>query len=472
METWTKELLKKEREKRKIPLEIKVLNNNYYLYHSTTRWDKKEKKTKKVTDYIGRMTPKGVMEKTSKCEIRTIYEYGNSQLLFVLSEEILGQLKKSFYDRWKEILACAIVKTIRPVPLKLIQTQWTKLHLSQTIDASLSPNTLSDVLREVGRDYASQKEFFDSLITDSRFMAFDLSSIFSYSENLKYAERGQNAEHLYLNQINFMMLFSIDKHLPVLLKPLPGSVKDIKSLKNSLDEINAKNAILVMDRGFASYDLTFLLKENNLNFIFPLKRNFKINDYSIELGSSFVYRERGINCGKKKLDDNNWLYLFEDVKLRAEEETTFIKLIKEGNRKREELNSEKIKFGKITMLSNLELPEEEIYNMYKNREEVEVAFDALKNELENDKTYLSDEDAVRGYFFISFLSLYLHHKILKILKEKNLIEKLSVNEVLLELSKVYEIDLGGKKKLSEIPKKADKIANELGVDIFPKKLGS
>jgi hypothetical protein len=35
------------------------------------------------------------------------------------------------------------------------------------------------------------------------------------------------------------------------------------------------------------------------------------------------------------------------------------------------------------------LPAKEIYLLYKEREDVEMAFDAMKNELENDKIYLS-----------------------------------------------------------------------------------
>ena len=37
MKDWVDDLLEKEKAKRKIPLEVKELNNNYYLYHSTTR---------------------------------------------------------------------------------------------------------------------------------------------------------------------------------------------------------------------------------------------------------------------------------------------------------------------------------------------------------------------------------------------------------------------------------------------------
>ena len=102
-----------------------------------------------------------------------------------------------------------------------------------------------------------------------------------------------------------------------------------------------------------------------------------------------------------------------------------------------------------------------------------MAFDAMKNELENDKTYLSDDDAVRGYFFISFISLYIYFRILDVLRQKNLIGKMSPNEVLFELSKVYLIYYSdGEKILSEIPAKAEKIERILGLNLFPKTLRS
>lgn len=471
MEQWILEILKNEREKRKLPLEVKKLNNNFYLYHSTTRWDKKEKKIKKISNYIGRITPKGVIERQKSNEGRSIYEYGNSKLLHQLAQEIIEPLKKSYYDRWKEIIACSIVKTIQPLPLRLIKSRWEKLSISQEIDASLSPNTISDMLREIGKDYASQKEFFDELMVDSKTLIFDLSSIFSYSENLQYAGKGHNADHLYLKQINFMLFFSMDKQLPVLLKPLPGSVRDIKALKTVIDEVNAKDSTVIMDRGFASNVIPDLLTEFDFNFILPLRRNFTEIDYDRKLDYTFSYRKRGIKWGRKRIG-TNFLYLFEDVKLRAEEETTFIHLMNEKKRNIEEYKVESNKFGKIAILSNKDKDGETIYLMYKDRENIEVAFDALKNELENDKTYLDDDDAVRGYFFISFLSLYLYYKILNLLRKAKLIDKVSVNEVLLELSKVYEIHLGEKRKLSEIPDKVMKLAESLELNIFTTKLRS
>lgn len=466
MEKWVLNILKKERRKRKQPLEVKRLNNNYYLYHSTTRWDRGSKKIRKVSRYVGRITRQGVIEKTERNVVRNVYHYGDAQFLFLMAQDMIKPLEKHFPQRWKELLACSLVKVLRPTPIKRIKSVWKTLHLSQNIDASLSPKTLSGILREVGADYAAQKGFFDELTKRSHMLVFDLSSVFSRSANLRLAERGHNAKRLFLPQISFLLFFSFTRKLPVRLRPVPGSVRDIKALEAVLDESKAKNCVLVLDTGFASYKLAKRL-DDRFRFILPLRRDFTAIDYTMQLKNMFPYRGRGIKWGVKKL--GKWfLYLFEDVKLRAEEESTFIGWIKEGKKRKEEYEKASRRFGKIALLSNMSRGGEEIYLMYKDRESIEVAFDALKNELENDKTYLGDDEAVRGYFFVSFLSLYLYYRVLNKLKEKKLSHKISVSDLLFELSKVYEVHIDKKKKFSEIPKKVENLVETLCMDIFPK----
>ena len=77
--------------------------------------------------------------------------------------------------------------------------------------------------------------------------------------------------------------------------------------------------------------------------------------------------------------------------------------------------------------------------MYKQREEIEQSFDAMKNELENDKSYLSNDDSIRGYFFISFVSLYIYYSIFVLIRAAGLTDKLSVKDALLKYSRVYKI---------------------------------
>lgn len=71
----------------------------------------------------------------------------------------------------------------------------------------LSPNTLTDLLRDTGSDLSGHYDFFHDMINGSEKLAFDLSSIFSRSENINMAQKGHNAGHVYLPQINMALVF-------------------------------------------------------------------------------------------------------------------------------------------------------------------------------------------------------------------------------------------------------------------------
>ena len=467
MEEWVTKILGEERKKRSIPLEVKFLNGNYYLYHSTSRYDRETHGPRKVSQYIGRITEKGVKE--SHHTPRTVYEYGNSQIVYSMSGDLIQILRKHFPDRWESLYALSVVRLFDPVPLKSVKDRWEKLHLSTLIHASLSPNTLGDTLRETGSDMAGQYDFFSDMMEDSDKLALDLSSIFSRSENINMAQKGHNADHEYIPQINMAMVFDLDRYRPVFLKPIDGSVRDVKSLRKILDEISF-HGILVLDRGFASYDLAEIMS-TEMKFIMPLRRNSDLTDYGMKLVSSFMYRERGILCGFTNHEGYR-IYVFQDQSLMAEESSNFISLIAEGKRNQNQYGKASEMFGKISILSNIRDGPESIYMMYKQREEIEQAFDAMKNELENDKSYLRDEDSIRGYFFVSFLSLYLYYTIFVRIREAGLTNRISVKDALLKFSRVYQIVEGKKSIMSEIPASSAKLDEQLGTNMFPKKLRS
>src|SRR5664279_1923934 len=86
MEDWVSNWLAKQRELGEKGLEVKKFSNGYYLYRSTTYWDKALKKRRKKSAYIGRLDKnKGLIEsqKTviSSKRVRSIWEYGNTALL-------------------------------------------------------------------------------------------------------------------------------------------------------------------------------------------------------------------------------------------------------------------------------------------------------------------------------------------------------------------------------------------------------
>ena len=100
----------------------------------------------------------------------------------------------------------------------------------------------------------------------------------------------------------------------------------------------------------------------------------------------------------------------------------------------------------------------------------------LKNEREKRKLPLEVKRLNNNFYLYHSTTRWDNIEVafdaLKILRKAKLVDKVSVNEVLLELSKVYEIHLGEKRKLSEIPEKVMKLAESLELNIFPTKLRS
>ena len=75
--------------------------------------------------------------------------------------------------------------------------------------------------------------------------------------------------------------------------------------------------------------------------------------------------------------------------------------------------------------------------------------------------------AVKGFFFIVFLALRIRFKILKVLKDHNLLGKMSVTEIIFELSMMGRIaEKSGEKYFAAVPKKVEKIV-DLFKDMIP-----
>ena len=64
---------------------------------------------------------------------------------------------------------------------------------------------------------------------------YDMTSIISYSKNLKIAEKGHNPDHKYENQITVIMALSVNSWIPVAVDVFYGSIKDIKSFRYFID---------------------------------------------------------------------------------------------------------------------------------------------------------------------------------------------------------------------------------------------
>jgi len=472
MEQWAKKWLMERRGKGEKGLEVKTFGGNHYVYRSTTYWDREAKRRRKKSTYLGRLDrEQGLIESSGRgptFKPRTVEQYGNALLLHLAMEDLYPLLKERFSSHWQELYALAMVRIQGYVPLKRVKSLWEKLYSPMDMSPSLSPGNLSRVLKEVGIDNEGQNYIFRELSARGRQFVYDLSVVFTRSAGVNLAELGYNKSKLPLPQLNLALFYSADKGLPTMLRALPGSVKDISSLYNSVVDMGIEGKVLILDRGFFSRGVISFLMEHRISFVLPAKKNSKLYATRIHLTRHFFYQERLIKHGKRKVENGYFLYLFADVLLRAEEEKTLFELLDKGKVDRKDLNARKGRAGRILIVSDLDIEGEEIFHMYKHRDGVEKLFSTYKNMLHADRIYLQEDESVMGHLFVSFLAMYGYCKLQLMLKKANLLKSLSPRDLLEEFAKVYMLRDGERKVITEVPKKVAEMEKALEVNVFPK----
>lgn len=467
---WVKDWLEEQRKNGETGLEVKKVGNNFYVYRSTTYWDKQLKKIRKHSKYLGKLDEEEGFKKSQRVnripQVNTVWQYGNARLLTQVFDDLIPLLKEGFKGCWEDVFALALVRTMGYVPLKRVHIVWEKLYNVYDLHPDLSPKMLSRVLKSVGLNRKAQNMVFNHLSVKGDEFVYDLSCFFTQSDSVGFAEQGYNKDRVQLKQINLALLCSVDSGLPTMIRLLPGSVRDIASLYGSLEEIGVQGKILILDRGFYSLKVIDFLKGKKVFFVLPTRRNSSLYDVRVHVNQHLFYHERLIKCGKRK-HEGCFLYVFEDAQLKLEEEKHLYTMLDEQRIDKEKLKVKMKQAGRILIVSNMDVSAEEIFLLYKKRDGVENLFDVYKTTLQADRTYLRSNESIFGHAFISFLSLYAYSSIHQRIKKAGLESKLSPLDVLEQFSKVYKVDCGGMVQRSEVPKKVRLLDEKLKTHIFP-----
>jgi len=118
----------------------------------------------------------------------------------------------------------------------------------------------------------------------------------------------------------------------------------------------------------------------------------------------------------------------------------------DGSKRKEDLEGEGMKFGKIAIIPDLGIDGEDIYNRKIHSKAIKHIW-KMPTQSEDTFLYLSRP-------------VYLprsHEQV----KGKRTLKKISVKELLLEFSKVYIVTDGQREIVSEVPKKVEDLAEKL-----------
>ena len=169
-----------------------------------------------------------------------------------------------------------------------------------------------------------------------------------------------------------------------------------------------------------------------------------------------------------------WYYQFEkegkkmitflDEKLRVEEEANCLRRIQTMPEKytREDFFEKLHTFGTLTMVykikkkdhqkrkQEVECTPNEIYETYKQRNEIEIMFDSYKNYLDADLAYMQGRYVLEGWLFANFIAMIAYYKLFSRLKQAQLLGKYAPKDII-ELAKaIYMIRIRGTWNLSEM----------------------
>lgn len=459
--------------------QVVVKKNGYYLYKIKSMWDPIKKRPKKITEkYLGKITEEGIVKPKhervlSSIDHVTIKEFGASALINHLEGELKVKLQKYFPDDWVEIFLFAVFRFFESSPIKNVQHHFIHSYLSDIFPkANILPKNISQKLEKIGSNREQMILFMQELAVGSKNLIVDLTHIFSSSDNLTGLSYGYNSNDEYHKQMNMLLLFSKEKDEPIYFRMLDGAIRDISSIKNTIEESGIKDVIFVGDKGFFSDTNKDILEEKQVQFILPLKRNSTYINYDVmkdhakkSFGGYFFFNKRHI-WYKEQINDGKRIILFFDEKLKVDETNSFLSRVEKEHEELNEFHEKEHTFGTISVMVNSEKKvAKEIYEFLKARTNIENVFDTFKNTLDADKTYMQNDEKLQGWMFVNFIALKMYYTLYGLLIKHDLLNNFSPKDILLHFSKIQRIKIGEKKILSEMPKTTRTLMEKMKIEL-------
>jgi hypothetical protein len=208
-------------------------NGVTYVYESSGYWDKEKQQARNTRTCIGKLDPATGKIIPSKKSVNTELItpkpgpvptvackrsfYGVTHLFNAIGEKlgITDDLKRCFPESYKQILSIAYYLVMEDRnPLSRFP-KWALTH-AHPFNKDIPSQRSSELFGSISED--AKMNFFllqGKRRMDVEFLAYDTTSISSYSNSLKQVKYGMNKDHDPLPQINLALLFGETSRLPV-----------------------------------------------------------------------------------------------------------------------------------------------------------------------------------------------------------------------------------------------------------------
>ena len=513
-----------------------------YAYESVSYWDKEKKQSRAKRKCIGRVDPEtlqiiptrekkpaevGKRAKQGPVPItrEARHFYGATYLFDCIGEKtgVTEDLKTCFPDSYRQILSIAYYLILEDRnPLSRFP-KWAAIHrhpFGQVIASQRSSDLFASISEE------ARQRFFrlqGKCRVDKEYLAYDSTSVSSYSKCLKQVRWGKNKEHDHLPQINLSLLFGQQSRLPFYYRKLAGNIPDVKTLRKLLADMNTlgyQKIKVVLDRGFFSAANINDLYRHHIKFLMGAKLSLKLvsthldtvrdtmrswthysQDYELyaySLPVTWEYaQDRPYKRDTIKAKRRMYLHLFYSPDRALEDEKAFNSRLaglqaelESGQRhpdheklyrkyfdvkttpvrgakviaKEEALAEAKRNYGYLTLVSNEIKNPIKALEIYRNKDLVEKAFENLKERLNMRRMSVSSEQSLDGKLFVQFIALIYLSYITRRMQENNLFKNQTMQEVLDEFDIIECFEIPGQQlQVGEVTKRQVDLYTKLGV---------
>lgn len=137
----------------------------------------------------------------------------------------------------------------------------------------LSESTYHRLFEDLGRDEGVQQRYFKNRaqrLDESPSIAFDSTTVSTYSKHQIDARQGFNKAEDGLDTIKLLTLYSVKSHQPIAFNKQPGNLPDVTSLQNALKQLNfldLKHPLIVTDNGYYSQNNVTEFTRNHTQFL-------------------------------------------------------------------------------------------------------------------------------------------------------------------------------------------------------------
>ena len=471
----------------------------------------------KIDEETGKLIPNRnyytVFKGAEEPEVLSIKSYGVTYLIdSILRKLKLDQVLRTKFPELSNQITAIAEYMICEGNIMYYYEDWSE-GVYPYRNTKLNSQQISRVFQ--GIDYRRRMEFFKTWIharDPNEYIAYDVTSVSSYSQGIEQLEWGYNRDGDGLPQLNMAMYYGEQSQLPLYYNVYPGSIADKSHLVTMLQDneiIGCKRTKYILDRGFFSTENIQQLVSAGCRFVMALPNSLKVvsqiidkyrgeivNRSECRLGKGLPYakavivEEFGIR-GKvhiyynpsKAIQEEEILYERIDKEEQALRDMTtappksmrydrhfLINKSKDGGfgfiRDKGKIDAAISRLGFFLLLeTDFKSTSEEILSLYRRRDIIEKTFNELKNGLDMKRLHCQSDSTVEGKIFVTFFSLILRSFIQNKLKTYLQETGTSFATIIKELNKIkFVITSDGRNMLTPISKKQRDILAACGFD--------